>query len=53
MRHKDHHFEWIRREFEQWASGVADKFGYKVAFFPVGESDEQHGAPAQMGVFTA
>ncbi len=53
MRHKDHRFEWTRREFEQWASGVADKFGYKVTFTPVGESDEQRGAPSQMGVFSS
>ena len=52
LRHQDHRFEWTRAQFEQWAVGVADKFGYAVEFSGVGDFDEAHGAPTQMGVFT-
>jgi 3' terminal RNA ribose 2'-O-methyltransferase Hen1 len=52
MRHKDHRFEWTRTEFERWATGVADRFGYSVRTMPVGPSDPEVGAPTQMGVFT-
>jgi 3' terminal RNA ribose 2'-O-methyltransferase Hen1 len=52
FRHKDHRFEWTRAEFQQWAHGVAGRFGYSARFLPVGEEDPQVGAPTQMGVFT-
>ncbi|MEJ2608251.1 MAG: 3' terminal RNA ribose 2'-O-methyltransferase Hen1 [Anaerolineales bacterium] len=52
LRHKDHRFEWTRREFQEWANGVAERFGYAVRFLPVGTEDEIVGAPSQMGVFT-
>lgn len=52
MRHRDHRFEWTRPEFESWARGVAERHGYAVVFHPVGDVDEAHGAPTQMGVFT-
>jgi 3' terminal RNA ribose 2'-O-methyltransferase Hen1 len=52
FRHGDHRFEWKRAEFEGWASGVAERFGYAVNFEPVGPVDEQRGAPTQMAVFT-
>jgi 3' terminal RNA ribose 2'-O-methyltransferase Hen1 len=52
LRHKDHRFEWTRREFQDWANGVAERFGYAVRFLPVGTEDEIVGAPSQMGVFT-
>ncbi len=51
LRHKDHRFEWTRREFEAWAKGVADRFGYAVRFLSVGAEDAEVGAPTQMGVF--
>lgn len=51
FRHRDHRFEWTRPEFEGWAKGIGEKFGYQVEFKPVGESDEQVGAPTQMGIF--
>jgi 3' terminal RNA ribose 2'-O-methyltransferase Hen1 len=51
MRHSDHRFEWTRAEFEAWASGVAERFGYAVRFLPVGPVDASVGAPSQMGVF--
>ncbi|MBI5945476.1 MAG: 3' terminal RNA ribose 2'-O-methyltransferase Hen1 [Chloroflexi bacterium] len=52
FRHKDHRFEWTRIEFQTWANGVADRFGYRVRFLPVGPEDPIVGAPSQMGVFT-
>jgi 3' terminal RNA ribose 2'-O-methyltransferase Hen1 len=52
FRHGDHRFEWKRPEFENWASGVADRFGYGVRFEPVGPVDAERGAPTQMAIFT-
>jgi len=52
FRHKDHRFEWTRREFQAWAESVAERFGYSVRFLPVGAEDPSLGAPTQMGVFT-
>ncbi|HEY3926822.1 MAG TPA: 3' terminal RNA ribose 2'-O-methyltransferase Hen1 [Candidatus Koribacter sp.] len=52
MRHKDHRFEWTRAQFEQWATGIAARYGYGVTFSPIGPEDEAVGAPTQMGVFT-
>ncbi len=52
FRHGDHRFEWKRIEFEGWASGVAERFGYEVRFEPVGPVDTERGAPTQMAVFT-
>ena len=52
FRHKDHRFEWTRAEFQAWANRVAERFGYRVEFLPVGLEDADVGAPTQMGVFT-
>lgn len=52
LRHPDHRFEWTREEFQNWASGVAAKYGYAVRFVPVGDDDPDVGPPTQMGVFT-
>jgi 3' terminal RNA ribose 2'-O-methyltransferase Hen1 len=51
FRHRDHRFEWARREFEDWAGEVAGRFGYAARFLPVGPEDAEVGAPTQMGVF--
>ncbi|WP_417379183.1 3' terminal RNA ribose 2'-O-methyltransferase Hen1 [Gimesia sp.] len=51
LRHNDHRFEWTRPEFQTWATGMADQFGYAVRFLPVGPEDKAVGAPTQMGVF--
>lgn len=51
MRHSDHRFEWTRGEFEGWAGGVAERFGYSVRFLPVGPEEPNVGAPSQMAVF--
>ena len=52
FRHPDHRFEWTRREFQEWAGGVASRFGYDVRFLPVGDEDAVVGPPTQMAVFT-
>jgi 3' terminal RNA ribose 2'-O-methyltransferase Hen1 len=51
FRHRDHRFEWTRREFEDWAGEVAGRFGYGVRFLPIGPEDRELGAPTQMAVF--
>lgn len=51
LRHKDHRFEWTRQQFQHWATGVAERFGYSVRFLPVGPEDAVVGAPTQMGIF--
>jgi 3' terminal RNA ribose 2'-O-methyltransferase Hen1 len=53
FRHRDHRFEWTRAEFESWANGVAQRFGYRVRFLPIGPEDASVGAPSQMAVFEA
>jgi 3' terminal RNA ribose 2'-O-methyltransferase Hen1 len=52
LRHKDHRFEWTRAEFQQWANGVAGRFGYAVRLAPIGPEDPVVGSPTQMAVFT-
>ncbi|MFF9430940.1 3' terminal RNA ribose 2'-O-methyltransferase Hen1 [Streptomyces sp. NPDC014746] len=51
VRHGDHRFEWTRKEFRDWAAGVAGQYGYEVAFAPVGPDDPEVGPPTQMAVF--
>lgn len=51
LRHPDHRFEWTRREFQDWAEGVAVRFGYSFRFLPVGPVDEALGPPTQMAIF--
>ena len=31
FRHSDHRFEWTRAEFQGWAKGVANMFGYQIS----------------------
>ena len=52
FRHRDHRFEWARAQFQQWATGIAERFGYAVRFAPVGPVDDEVGSPTQMGIFT-
>jgi 3' terminal RNA ribose 2'-O-methyltransferase Hen1 len=52
MRHKDHRFEWTRREFKSWADAITARFGFSVRFLPVGPEDPIVGSPTQMGIFT-
>ena len=51
FRHDDHRFEWSRKQFEDWAKPLAERFGYQVRFEAVGPVEEQYGAPTQMAVF--
>jgi 3' terminal RNA ribose 2'-O-methyltransferase Hen1 len=52
VRHHDHRFEWTRAEFEAWANGVAERFGYTARFASIGPEDAELGAPTQMAVFS-
>lgn len=52
FRHKDHRFEWTRSEFQRWANEIAQSFGYRVRFLPVGPEDPLVGSPTQMAIFT-
>ena len=51
MRHDDHRFEWTRAEFEKWGSKVATKHNYFVDFLPIGDEEQNVGAPSQMAIF--
>ena len=51
LRHKDHRFEWTRKQFQNWSLEVAEKFAYSVEFYPIGDQDSQVGSPTQMAVF--
>jgi 3' terminal RNA ribose 2'-O-methyltransferase Hen1 len=52
FRHRDHRFEWTREQFQNWATAVAQRFGYSIQFLPVGPEDAEVGPPTQMGVFS-
>ncbi len=52
FRHRDHRFEWTRKQFQDWAGGVAARRQYDVRFQDIGPEDSTRGAPTQMGVFT-
>jgi hypothetical protein len=44
-------FEWTRKEFQNWANGVCERFSYRVEFDNIGDVDENLGAPTQMATF--
>lgn len=52
FRHRDHRFEWTRKEFQNWGNQLANQYGYTARFLPIGSEDLLVGAPSQMGVFT-
>ena len=52
LRHRDHRFEWTRRQFQEWARHVAVRRSYDVRFQNIGPEHADHGAPTQMSVFT-
>jgi len=52
FRHEDHRFEWSRTEFAAWCERIGTRYGYRLRIEPLGEVNETHGAPSQMGVFT-
>ncbi len=51
LRDSDHRFEWTRPEFQRWAKGVSQKYGYTVEFQSIGSEYPEVGSPTQMGVF--
>jgi 3' terminal RNA ribose 2'-O-methyltransferase Hen1 len=52
LRHRDHRFEWTRVEFQQWALGISQKYGYTARFLSVGAERSDIGSPTQMAVFS-
>ncbi|WFB06972.1 3' terminal RNA ribose 2'-O-methyltransferase Hen1 [Streptomyces sp. LX-29] len=52
VRHADHRFEWTRQEFRAWADTVAERYGYRVEFRPVGPDDPEVGPPTQLALFS-
>nr|WP_246312894.1 3' terminal RNA ribose 2'-O-methyltransferase Hen1 [Leifsonia shinshuensis] len=51
FRHPDHRFEWTRAELAAWAGAIAEHYGYRVEFRPVGAADPVLGAPTQLALF--
>ncbi|XP_019484351.1 PREDICTED: small RNA 2'-O-methyltransferase isoform X2 [Hipposideros armiger] len=54
LRDSDHKFEWNRKQFQTWASDVANLYNYSVEFTGVGEPPagaENVGYCTQIGVF--
>ncbi|TDQ51412.1 3' terminal RNA ribose 2'-O-methyltransferase Hen1 [Actinorugispora endophytica] len=51
-RRADRRFEWTRAEFRAWADAVAETYGYRVRYLPVGPEDPVLGPTTQMGVLT-
>lgn len=51
LRHRDHRFEWTRKQLQAWAKQVAERYGYSPRFSSVGPEDPVVGAPTQMVVF--
>lgn len=51
LRHRDHRFEFTRKEFDSWCRSLAERYGYRYAISPIGDLDESVGAPTQMAVF--
>jgi 3' terminal RNA ribose 2'-O-methyltransferase Hen1 len=52
FRHSDHRFEWTRDEFGAWCGRQADRFGYAVEYFPIGDEDPRTGPPTQLALFS-
>jgi 3' terminal RNA ribose 2'-O-methyltransferase Hen1 len=53
FRHLDHRFELTRVDFEEWARGVGERYGYGVEFTGIGEELPGIGSTTQMGIFRA
>ena len=51
FRHPDHRFEWNRRQFGDWAGGVAARNGYGVALHDIAGGHPEFGGASQMAVF--
>ena len=51
LRHRDHRFEWTRKEFRDWANDIAQEFNYQVTFQGIGDENIRVGTPTQMAIF--
>ena len=51
MRHYDHRFEWTRKEFAEWANRIGEIYNYSAEILPIGDEEENVGAPSQMAIF--
>lgn len=51
FREEDHKFEWCRGRFRRWASGVARRNDYHVAFAGIGDPHPDLGSPTQTALF--
>jgi 3' terminal RNA ribose 2'-O-methyltransferase Hen1 len=51
MRHPGHCFEWNRRKFRKWATGLAVRNGYSVVFDAIGAADPLLGSSTQLALF--
>lgn len=51
MRHPEHCFEWDRRKFRKWATGLARRNGYTVEFGDIGIADPLLGSSTQLALF--
>lgn len=52
LRHKDHRFEWTRKEFRNWCEHICEEFSYTVIYQNIGETDENYGSPTQAAIFS-
>lgn len=51
LRRPDHHFEWTRAQFGDWAGAVAARSGYAVSLRDVAGAHPDLGGASQMAVF--
>lgn len=51
FRRPDHHFEWTRAQFRNWATGVASRRGYGVTLRDIAGAHPDLGGASQMAVF--
>lgn len=51
FRRPDHHFEWTRAQFREWAEGVAERTGYVVTRTDIAGAHPDLGGASQMAVF--
>lgn len=52
IRHKDHRFEWSRKEFNQWCENWSEEYPYSLQIEGIGDEHKEHGFPTQMCTFT-
>ena len=51
FRRPDHHFEWTRAQFAEWADGTAARTGYAVSVTNIAGAHPDLGGASQMAVF--